>query len=893
MPLDPIKTQVLLLHSEQRTLDSLVAGFNDRYTVHCATSGSEALNTLGETPIHVIISALELPGMSGAEALREAKKRSPDTIGILLAGNNEAGLEALVGEKEVFEVVRGGISSGDLRKLVDRATQQMRLMALAESANDNRANVDEPQAEHIVMETSENGSAIISDGTGRFRAPDAEKISAAAASGANLVDILVLSKDEEFLTTIRESTRGLHNVRHANTLKIADAAVREHNVGVAVVDAAMVGEKVEQLTLHLRKGKQRLVSIVAGRRDDGEMLMDLINRGKVYRFLLKPVSPGRARLAIESSVKHHLEAPDSAFAAAGAAAAPAPARKARPGSKPAAPMAQPAPAASATNRNPQPKPPRQDDRDTRDGADRIKAPAPAAPARKPVSARPQAPQQVPRVEAPPPVYVDADSLGDAFDTDKGFAATMTGIVSSVGASIKSMRSGDDDRGLADSAMDIRPAVEADLSPPDSAGGASRMLLLVAVVAVASLLGAGWWFFGSDGDTAVPRDPRPGVADVAVEPPESTAPETASAPGGAVTEGDAAIDALIRDAETAMLDGRLDAAARAIRGLATADPDHARLPFLEAQLAQQQLRATLVVANARLEAGQLIRPANDSALHYFQQVLLSEPGNVAAQQGLDAVASKLVLRARNDIDVGDFDGAERWISEARAIDAESAELVAAASALDDARGRQSQQQQLDAERRARREAEAEAERLATEKAAAERQAAAAIEAAGKPAGDSASQSTRPPATGAADDAVASASSPPVTAPRVATNGAAPATDPVVAGQPDVQTSGPAPAVQPKIVADEPVAVSSLNRTRYVAPRYPRAAERRGLSGWVDVVFTVDLDGTVAGVDVLGSEPGDVFVDSATRAVERWEFEPVIENGVAVTKRAAVRLMYATE
>ncbi len=52
MPLDQVRTQVLLLHSEQSTLDTLSAGFNDdRYTIHCATSGTEALNTLGETPI--------------------------------------------------------------------------------------------------------------------------------------------------------------------------------------------------------------------------------------------------------------------------------------------------------------------------------------------------------------------------------------------------------------------------------------------------------------------------------------------------------------------------------------------------------------------------------------------------------------------------------------------------------------------------------------------------------------------------------------------------------------------------------------------------------------------------------------------------------------------------
>src|SRR5210317_679267 len=108
--MDRYKTQVLLLHSEQSTLDKFSSGFDDRYTVHCATSGSEALTTLGETPIHVIISAQKLPGMSGIEALREAKKRSPETIGILLVGDSS---EALVGEKEIFQVVRGGVQPAD------------------------------------------------------------------------------------------------------------------------------------------------------------------------------------------------------------------------------------------------------------------------------------------------------------------------------------------------------------------------------------------------------------------------------------------------------------------------------------------------------------------------------------------------------------------------------------------------------------------------------------------------------------------------------------------------------------------------------------------------------------------------------------------------------------
>ncbi len=192
MPLHEYKTQVLLLHSEQSTLDNLSSEFSDRYTVHCATSGSEALNTLVETPINVIVTAQDLPGMSGLEALREAKKRSPDTVGILLAGNADDGLEALVGDKEVFQIVRGNVSGDAIAKLVDDATRQMRLMALAESANDTAANVDEP-AEHIVMETSENGATIISDGTGQMPKLDPKKVSAAAAVGARSVDVLVLT----------------------------------------------------------------------------------------------------------------------------------------------------------------------------------------------------------------------------------------------------------------------------------------------------------------------------------------------------------------------------------------------------------------------------------------------------------------------------------------------------------------------------------------------------------------------------------------------------------------------------------------------------------------------------------------------------------------------------
>ena len=95
------------------------------------------------------------------------------------------------------------------------------------------------------------------------------------------------------------------------------------------------------------------------------------------------------------------------------------------------------------------------------------------------------------------------------------------------------------------------------------------------------------------------------------------------------------------------------------------------------------------------------------------------------------------------------------------------------------------------------------------------------------------------------------------------------------------------------ARQQIDVSTLTRTRYVAPKYPRAAERRNQSGWVDIVFTVDVDGTTKNIEVRDSEPGTTFVNAAVKAVEKWEFMPVFENGIVVEERAGVRMMFAIE
>ena len=107
---DGFKTQLLLLHSDQGTLDKMGCEFDLRYTVHLATSGSQALKALAEVPIDIFVSSQDLPGMSGLEALREAKKRSPQTHGILLTNATADEGEAFADDEEAFQIVRGDVT---------------------------------------------------------------------------------------------------------------------------------------------------------------------------------------------------------------------------------------------------------------------------------------------------------------------------------------------------------------------------------------------------------------------------------------------------------------------------------------------------------------------------------------------------------------------------------------------------------------------------------------------------------------------------------------------------------------------------------------------------------------------------------------------------------------
>ncbi len=73
------------------------------------------------------------------------------------------------------------------------------------------------------------------------------------------------------------------------------------------------------------------------------------------------------------------------------------------------------------------------------------------------------------------------------------------------------------------------------------------------------------------------------------------------------------------------------------------------------------------------------------------------------------------------------------------------------------------------------------------------------------------------------------------------------------------------------------------TKALAPQYPTRAAEQGITGWTLVSFTVTENGLVDEntLKVVDAEPAEIFDRTSIRAAAKFEFEPRIRNGKAVS------------
>lgn len=177
---------LLFVDDEKGVLQSLKRIFLDEnYQILTAANGPEALDMLQENTIHLVVSDHRMPGMTGAELLKEVKERWPQTIRIMLTGYADVqSVMGAVNEGAVYKFITKPWSDEDLRLTVSLALQQYALL------QENKKLKTETK---IQQETIKNFSTLVGENNG---------VLASLLAGAGLVE------KEDFSYALRQRQGG-------------------------------------------------------------------------------------------------------------------------------------------------------------------------------------------------------------------------------------------------------------------------------------------------------------------------------------------------------------------------------------------------------------------------------------------------------------------------------------------------------------------------------------------------------------------------------------------------------------------------------------------------------------------------------------------------------------
>lgn len=156
--------RLLLVDDEPNILTSLRRLLRgEGYDIRTAEGGQIGLDLLEQAPADVIISDMRMPGMTGAEFLKQVRQRWPDTVRILLTGFadmssavsaiNEGGIYSYLDkpwdDTHLVQVVRAAMAH---KRLIDERNQ---LLALTAKQNEELSFLNEGLEDAVRARTAE------------------------------------------------------------------------------------------------------------------------------------------------------------------------------------------------------------------------------------------------------------------------------------------------------------------------------------------------------------------------------------------------------------------------------------------------------------------------------------------------------------------------------------------------------------------------------------------------------------------------------------------------------------------------------------------------------------------------------------------------------------------
>lgn len=259
---------LLFVDDEERILRSLKFLFQRDYRVLTATRGSEALALLREQAVDVLICDQRMPEMSGVDVLRQARDIAPDTMRMLLTGYSD--IKAVVDSINEGEVFRY------LHKPWDREEIRRTIASAAEIARSLRG------MPHLRPPTN----------TGRHC-------------------ILLIDGQAETLPALRAILAAQisepHDLYWAASIEEALSVLETREIALVISELKIGEQDTAPFLKTLKHCHPQIVTLVLSTFQDGALLVDMVNRGQIHRFLPKPIRATMTARGILSGLQRHRE----------------------------------------------------------------------------------------------------------------------------------------------------------------------------------------------------------------------------------------------------------------------------------------------------------------------------------------------------------------------------------------------------------------------------------------------------------------------------------------------------------------------------------------------------------------------------------------------------------
>jgi len=323
------RPRLLFVDDEQRVLNSMRIMFRREFDLFLASHGAQALDIVKDKDIDVIVADHRMPQMTGVEVLTKVRKLSPRTVRILLTGYADLdAVEGSINDGEVFRFLTKPCPPKQLRDTVELAAKLARSTPAIPPSEDRE--LSDQEALEIILEgdtvseapASRGPTVETSDGrefTSTTVLPDAPRIAAKSRPAVNApraaaprpkklpngLGVLVFSSDEEMIETVQRAVRARVPVYRATNVVQVVKILTEQRPGVLITDISSEKRTIQSMTARLKQHLPELVTIVVSPHRDVLDMVWLINHGQIFRFLRKPLSPGRCAVSLQAALQHH------------------------------------------------------------------------------------------------------------------------------------------------------------------------------------------------------------------------------------------------------------------------------------------------------------------------------------------------------------------------------------------------------------------------------------------------------------------------------------------------------------------------------------------------------------------------------------------------------------